>query len=691
MTLLSPVSALLVVRLPASATSAPLVTRNSWPAMVLIWPPANSISALPLRRTAPVSVLAVPKLAVPEVMSSVDRAVLLPAIVISLALFNVSVWAVATSALEMPVLPTLKLLPLVLVMFSPPPIDRLDPPKPPRSPPSRLILPMPLSLSPPLVLIEAPFCSNRSPVTLLSPVSALLVVRLPASATSAPLLTSCTVPAMVLICPLANSSRALPLRRTAPVSVLAVPKLAVPEVMSSVDRAVPLPAMVISLALFNVSVWAVATSALEMPVLPTLKLLPLALVMVRPPPIRRLDPPLPPISPPSRLIRPLTLSLSPLRVLIEAPSSRNRAPVTLFRSNSALLVVRPPASATSASLLTSTKPPAMVLICPPPANSSSALPTRLAVPVSVLAVPKLAVPEVMSSVDRAVPLPSIVISPPLVNVSADTTSALEMLVLPTLKALPLVLAMVRPPVIVRVDPPVPPRSPPSRLIRPVGPLSVSPPLVKIEAPFCRNRAPVTLFSPTSALLVVTPPGASATSALLLTSTNVPAMVLICPPANSSSALPLRTTVPVSVLAVPKLAVPEVMSSVDRAVLLPAMLIWPVLFSPDAVTVSALVMPVLPILNALPLLLLIEIVPPIDALDPPLPPTSGPSRLNRPLPVMPNPPLVVDSEPPSWNKMEPASLTFVAIAATPPVWINKSALALLTVSELTPIELLRVTV
>jgi len=158
--------------------------------MVLICPLANSSSALPVRVTMPVSVLAVPKLAVPEVMSSVDRAVLLPAMLIWPVLFSPD--AVTVSALEMPVLPTLKL--LLLVMFSPPPIRRLDPPKPPISPPSRLIRPLPLSLSPPLVLIEAPFCSNRSPVTLLSPVSALLVVRLPASAMSEPLPLSASSP-----------------------------------------------------------------------------------------------------------------------------------------------------------------------------------------------------------------------------------------------------------------------------------------------------------------------------------------------------------------------------------------------------------------------------------------------------------------------------------------------------------------
>jgi len=191
---------------------------------------------------------------------------------------------------------------LVLVMFSPPPIDRLDPPKPPRSPPSRLILPGAAVAEPAAGADRSAVLLEQIPVTLLSPVSALLVVRLPASATSAPLLTSCNEPEMVLICPLANSISALPLRVTVPVSVLAVPKLAVPEVMSSVDRAVLLPATVISLALFNVSVWAVATSALEMPVLPTLKLLPLVLVMFSPPPIDRLDPPKPPISPPSRLI-----------------------------------------------------------------------------------------------------------------------------------------------------------------------------------------------------------------------------------------------------------------------------------------------------------------------------------------------------------------------------------------------------
>ena len=94
-------------------------------------------------------------------------------------------FTVKVSADVMPVLPTSRPLLLVLLLVSDPPIVRLVPP-PPKSKlgPSRITKALPVMLKAPVVVTVAPFCRKKFPATLVRPVSALLLVSLPASATN---------------------------------------------------------------------------------------------------------------------------------------------------------------------------------------------------------------------------------------------------------------------------------------------------------------------------------------------------------------------------------------------------------------------------------------------------------------------------------------------------------------------------
>ncbi len=143
--------------------------------------------------------------------------------------------AITVSPVPMPVLPMSNALPFVLLLVSTPPIVRLLPPPPPILGPSISTTALPVRLSPPVVPTDAPFCRSKTPAIVPRPLSALLVARVPASATRALGSSSASTPLIVVIWPLANSSSASFVRPTDPVSTPAVPNPAVPLVMSSVD------------------------------------------------------------------------------------------------------------------------------------------------------------------------------------------------------------------------------------------------------------------------------------------------------------------------------------------------------------------------------------------------------------------------------------------------------------------------
>ena len=116
----------------------------------------------------------------------------------------------------MPPLPIEMALPLVLLLVRLPPIVRLEPPPPPSLLPSSSIVPLPVMLTLPVGATVAPFCSQKLPETVVSPVSALLLLSVPASAMRAFAPSSCSPPSTVVIWPLLNSKQRVALQEDVP-------------------------------------------------------------------------------------------------------------------------------------------------------------------------------------------------------------------------------------------------------------------------------------------------------------------------------------------------------------------------------------------------------------------------------------------------------------------------------------------
>ena len=74
-------------------------------------------------------------------------------------------FTVSVSADVMPALPIEMPLPLVLLLVSVPPIVRLRAPEPPVLGPSSSTVPLPVMLTSPVGLTDAPFCSQKLPAT----------------------------------------------------------------------------------------------------------------------------------------------------------------------------------------------------------------------------------------------------------------------------------------------------------------------------------------------------------------------------------------------------------------------------------------------------------------------------------------------------------------------------------------------
>jgi len=258
-------------------------------------------------------------------------------------------------------------------------------------------------------------------------------------------------------------------------------------------------------------------------------------------------------------------------------------------------------------------------------------------PVATPAVPKPAM-SLMSRVACAVWLPIRLIRPVLSRPSAVTVLAAVMALLPMLRALAFVLVLLRTPPIVRLLPPAPPAWSGSRPTRPT-PTIASPPLVgPIAAPFCSIRSPDTVSRPTSAEL----PAillALAMRALAPLSQMPPLTFSIWPEANCRRAFRSREMIPVASPSVPKPAISSTFN-VDCAVLLPAMLIFPVLTSPAAVTVLAAVMKPLPMEIAFASVPTFDSTPPIVRLLPPGPPEKAPSSVSLPEPLIVTAPVTV---------------------------------------------------
>src|ERR1700719_2059214 len=224
-TLESPVSALLLLVAPLSATKACPPPTISLPlaAMLLIPPLANSSSDGPNRVTAELKVEG----AAPEVRISSAAPLPWPnssptrlIVPTGASAFAVPTVAVAVSSWMLSV-PLLFRLPLIVTVLPPSPakpVPIFTVPLLVRSPPTASMLAelllsvstlrLPLTVSPPLSESAAPCCSSKSPATLESPVSALLLLVAPLSATQAcpPPTISLPLAAMLLIPPLANSS-----------------------------------------------------------------------------------------------------------------------------------------------------------------------------------------------------------------------------------------------------------------------------------------------------------------------------------------------------------------------------------------------------------------------------------------------------------------------------------------------------
>ncbi len=137
------------------------------------------------------------------------------------------------------------------------------------------------------------------------------------------------------------------------------------------------------------------------------------------------------------------------------------------------------------------------------------------------------------------------------------------------------------------------------------------------APSSSARVPATLVNPVRALFEFSDP-ASATNALAPSSVSDDpfAMLAICPEANCTTPAPETLTVPLRTPVVPKPAAPPTFSrALADAVAPPWRLIVPGLARPAVVTVSDVVIELLPILRAP----LFVSTPAIARLDPPWPP------------------------------------------------------------------------
>ena len=143
--------------------------------------------------------------------------------------------AVSVSPAPIKVLPMYSALLLVLLTVRVPPTARVLSPPPLANGKSSQITPLPLRARSPPVVTDAPADSTNEPSTVLRPTSALLVARVPASAILALMPVNPIPPSIVPIWPLANSSSALLVRATDPVTTPSVPNPAEPVVMSSVD------------------------------------------------------------------------------------------------------------------------------------------------------------------------------------------------------------------------------------------------------------------------------------------------------------------------------------------------------------------------------------------------------------------------------------------------------------------------
>ena len=154
-----------------------------------------------------------------------------------------------------------------------------------------------MTLTLPVGATVAPFSRKKSPETLVSPVSALLLPSVPASATREFAPSSHSSPLIVVIWPLLNSSSASFSRKTVPVSTPAVPNPAAALATFSVAWTVALPSMLISLVRVGEPAGPVhrQVSADVMLTLPMSTPLPLVLLLVSVPPIVRLLPPAPPM------------------------------------------------------------------------------------------------------------------------------------------------------------------------------------------------------------------------------------------------------------------------------------------------------------------------------------------------------------------------------------------------------------
>ena len=234
--------------------------------------------------------------------------------------------AVTVSPELMLLLPMESALLLVLLTVSVPPTARLLPPPLLLNGESIHTTPLPVSFRSPVVATVAPADSSKNPATVLSPVNALLVARVPASAIRALTPVSPTAPSIVPIWPLANSSNASFVRATVPVSTPGVPNPAAALVMSSVDWMVAPPTIWITPVL--TSAVAVTVSPELMLLLPMESALLLVLLTVSVPPIARLLPPPPLLNGESIHTTPLPVMLSPPLMLADPPLDSRKSPAT---------------------------------------------------------------------------------------------------------------------------------------------------------------------------------------------------------------------------------------------------------------------------------------------------------------------------------------------------------------------------
>ena len=249
--------------------------------------------------------------------------------------------------------------------------------------PSSSTVPLPVTLTLPVGLTVAPFSNQKFPATPVRPVSALLLVSLPASATNDFAPSSQSVPLTVAIWPLLNSRSASFSRKTVPVSTPAVPNPAAALATFRVDWTVALPSILISLVLPLESPpvpFTVKVSAEVMPVLPTEMPLPLVLLLVRVPPIVRLLPPEPPMLGPSSSTVPL-----PVTRRFHSPIGSDRDPA---------IASRPPETAIECTLIpasplrSSGTPLLMTTLSPEPGSlERGPAASAVGIPISSRAIP----------------------------------------------------------------------------------------------------------------------------------------------------------------------------------------------------------------------------------------------------------------------------------------------------------------